>query len=150
MREYSQNLVIDILRKDYPEIDNRIRQRLNESLPVRLIDINLIPKIVSSFKRLKQLKGSINQPMNRESSEYRKLILAVIMLFYHPDKIILSTSEKTRYGILMAVASEIECSRGMLKMRLADVIVAFKSYKEFRDESYRLYELIKTENKFFQ
>lgn len=88
--------------------------------------------------------------MNRESSEYRKLILAVIMLFYHPDKIILSTSEKTRYGILMAVASEIECSRGMLKMRLADVIVAFKSYKEFRDESYRLYELIKTENKFFQ
>ena len=154
MREYSSALVIDILHRDYPEIESMIMQQIGDSLPGRLNDLSLIPKVIESFKKIRQVKHSgwlkSTDIDVRDMIENRNLLIAVLLMFFHPEKILKVTDRKVRCNLLRDTAAELNCSVGALKMSISTVIVAFKAYKEFKSETYRLYELIKTENKFFE
>jgi len=152
MREYSAALVIDIFRKEYPEIESSIRQRLDDDLPQRLQDLNFIPEIISSFKSIKGISGNnwTNKSGTRVISENRELIMAVILLLYQPEKIMRISDLRLKRFILSKVSAELGCSRDVLKMSLAGIIVAFRAYKEFREETYRIYELIKEKHQFFK
>lgn len=154
MREYNSSLVIDILRKDYPEIESRILQRIDDEVPQKLSDMDLIPVIVSSFKFLKGI-GECNWVSTTRSREkvndHRDLLLAVIMLFYHPEKMMMITKDKAKYGLLCKVSYCLGFDENtILSKSLPAVIVAFRAYKDFKEEVHRVYELIKIEHKFFQ
>jgi len=152
MKEYNSDLVIDILRKEYPEIDTKIRQRINELLPENLQDLELIPKIINSFKIIKGLNYNSWISLNQNRSEVndnRDLLFSIVLLYYHPEKILRMTDNRTRYGLISKMSNELKCSSGVLKNTLHAVIVAFRAYKDFREETYRLYNLINIENNFF-
>lgn len=152
MREYNSSLVIDILRKDYPEIESRILQRINDEVPHKLSDMGLIPGIIHSFKALKGI-GECNWVSTTRSREkvndHRDMLLAVIMMFYHPEKMMMLTREHSRPGILSTTAVSLQCKSSAIRKSLPAVIVAFKAYKDFKEEVHRIYELIKIEHKFF-
>lgn len=152
MRHYNPALVVDILRKEYPEVNKRILQRIDNDIPMKLDDLELIPCIIKSFKVHRGVDHSewINKLGSRDISEDRELLLSVVMLFFHPEKLIQLTTEKARYGVMSKMSGELNCGRDVLKKSLTAVIVAFRVYKSFHEEAYRLYELIKIENKFFE
>ena len=53
MRQYSAALVIDIFRKEYPEIESSIRQKLDDDLPPCLQDKPLQSKVTDSHDLLR-------------------------------------------------------------------------------------------------
>ena len=152
MREYSSALITDILRREYPEVDMSIRKRLDDELPASLEDMTLIPTIIRSFKSIKGIQGDpwVNKRGSRALSENRELLVSVIILLYQPEKILRISNIRLKKFIITRTAAELNCSRDVLKKCISEIIVSFRAYKEFKSESYRLYELIKTENKFFQ
>jgi len=154
MREYSTALVIDILRREYPEVESMIMQRIGNSVPDKLEDLNMIPKVINSFKRIKGITHSdwmrVNDADYKEIIQNRNLLIAVLLLFFHPEKILNVTDRFVKRNLLSTTAVELNCTIGALKMSTSVVIVAFRAYKEFKSETYRIYELIKTENKFFE
>ncbi len=152
MLDYKQSLVIDILSKEYPEIHFTIRKRIENSIPEKLQDLELVPQIISSFKKLKGINYSswTNRDREKEISENRGLLLCIVLMFFHPEKVLRMTTQKTRFGVIRDIAKELNCSSTILKTSLPSVIVAFKAYRNFREETYRLYELIKIENRFFE
>lgn len=154
MKQYSPALVIDILRKDYPEVDSQIRQRIDESIPSCLTDLNLVPAIIQSFKKIKAVdysKWESERGCNRgKVHEDRELLLAVLLLLYQPEKILKMTNVYTKHRLLSTISKEINCSVASLKMRVPITILSYKAYKEFKKEAFSIYEQIKLENDFFQ
>ena len=154
MRAYNSNLVINILKKDYPEIENRILERIKNEVPDRLDDLNMVPKIIQSFIDIKELHysewtarpGQTVKPMLKD----RNLLLAVLILFYHPSKILNLSSDKLKASLIIKTSIELECPKQVLKNTIADILVGFRAYKEFRDETYRVYELIKIKDNLLQ
>jgi|GEM_PF-2364981 len=154
MREYSSALIIDILHRDYPEVENMIMQRIGDTIPQKLENLELLPLVINSFKSIKGIQHSgwmrVNDISSNEIIKNRNLLIAVLLLFFHPEKILKVTDRKVKSSLLRNTAIELNCTLGALKMSISTVIVAFRAYKEFKAETYRLYELIKTENKFFE
>jgi hypothetical protein len=153
MRQYSSDLVVQMLRKEYPEIENKIRLRLDTEIPDKLVNLNYLPAIINSFKAIKGVNykswtNSVGGPRN-EMIENRELLLAVIMLFYQPEKIMNLTTAKVKYNLTIRIAEELGCKESLINAALNSVLVIFKAYKSFKEEAYRVYELIKLENKFF-
>lgn len=152
MIDQHSTLMITVLRKDYPEIASSISDKISRTLPEQsLTDLALIDQIVASFKIEKGIteqnwtKGKSKVKITRS----RQLLTAVILLFYHPEKLLQLTSSNTKSGVLKRLSSLIGTSPEILSMSVANVIVAFKAYEDFKTEVYRLYALIKEENQFF-
>lgn len=153
MQQYNSNLVLAVLRKEYPQVAIEIDRKIRESLPDQcLTDLSNIDKIVVSFKiergvieqNWTNCKGKANITYERD------LLLAVTLLFYDPDKLMQLIRKHTQQGVLKHVADLIGTSQKVLSMTTPNVIVAFKAYPDFRAEVYRLYELISNEHKFFE
>lgn len=151
--EYSSNLMISVLRKEYPEIAQRITRKIKETLPgEQLTDLSNIGKIIATFKREKQVKTDnwTNGKGKTNITYKRDLLVAVLLLFYDPEKIMQLVRRNTIPGILKQASVLIGTSQEVLSMSTPGVIVAFKAYEDFREEVYRLYDLIRIEHRFFE
>lgn len=151
--EYSSNLMISVLRKEYPEIAQRITRKIKETLPgEQLTDLSNIGKIIATFKREKQVKTDhwTNGKGKANITYKRDLLVAVLLLFYDPEKIMQLVRRNTIPGILKQASVLIGTSQEVLSMSTPGVIVAFKAYEDFREEVYRLYDLIRIEHRFFE
>lgn len=154
MREYGAEIMVTVLRKDYPDIADKIVGKIKETLPSeRLKDLSNIGKIVTSFKKIKgiqQLDNWTNSTGKVSITYERELLLGVMLLFYDPEKILQLVRRNTVPGLLKSISHVIKASKSVLSISVPGVIVAFKAYPDFREEVYRLYDLIITENKFFE
>lgn len=149
LKIYNSNLVLQILRKDYPEVDLQIRQRIDADIPAKIYELEYIPDIIKSFIALREIEDlvvAISRYGSKEIWENVDLLLSVIMLFYHPEKVMQLTDEKLRYGVMGIIARELQCSNKLLQRRVSQVIVSFKAYRGFREETYRLYGVISITN----
>ena len=145
--------MVSVLRKDYPEIAELIAERITKSLPEkRLHDISNVDLIIESFK--KELGISAKCWTNKKGSiritDKRDMLIAVLLLFYNPEKILQLVDTSAVRGMFKRASEIIGTSPVILSMTAPNVIVAFRAYEEFRNEVYRLYDLIKIENKFFE
>ena len=153
MHDYSPNLMVSVLRKEYPEIAEIIAARIKDTLPEeKLYDLSNINLIVTSFKNERGVKVEkwTNCKGKANITYERELLIAVLLLYYDPEKIMQLTKRQTVNGLLKCTANLIGTSTEILSMSIPAVIVAFKAYESFREEVYRLYELISIENKFFE
>lgn len=153
MMDYSATLMVTVLRKEYPEIANVIAERINKTLPEeQLTDIKQITSIVETFKKEKSIteENWTSGKTKVKITNPREELIAVILLFYHPEKLLQLTTGNTKYGVLKYLSDEIGTLPEILSMAVSNVIVAFRAYEPFKKEVYRLYELIKIENKFFE
>jgi hypothetical protein len=153
MNDQHSTLMITVLRREYPEIAISISDKINKNMPERSVtDLTLINQIVASFKKDKGITESqwIKGKSKIKITESRELLIAVTLLFYHPEKLLQLTSTNTRYGVLKILSELIGTSLEVLSKSVPNVIVAFKAYEDFKIEVYRLYDLIKNENQFFK
>lgn len=151
--EYSSNLMVAVLRKEYPEIADIITEKIKEALPdERLTDLSNVEKIVSAFKKIKgiQVDNWTNGKGKTNITYERELLIAVLLLFYDPEKIMQLVRRNTVPGVLKQASALIGTSQEVLSMSTPGVIVAFKAYEGFREEVYRMYDLIRIENSFFE
>ncbi|TDQ12189.1 hypothetical protein ATK78_1323 [Pedobacter metabolipauper] len=140
--------MVTVLRKEYPEIADIIAERIKKTLPEeKLDDLCHISEIVETFKRDKGI--CLVSWTNRKSNYNRELLIAVMLMFYHPEKLLQLTTSRSKFGMLKQLSKLIGSSQPILSGDLANAIVAFKAYDKFRKEVYRIYEIIKTENNFF-
>lgn len=145
--------MVAVLRKEYPEIAQVITEKIKDTLPEeRLTDLSNIERIVSTFKKIKGIKvDSWTNGKGRANITYeRELLIAVLLLFYDPEKIMQLVRRNTLPGILKQASALIGASQEVLSMSIPGVIVAFKAYEDFREEVYRIYDLIRIENEFFE
>lgn len=149
LKVYNSNLVLQILRKDYPEVDLQIRKRIDADIPAKVDDLECIPDIIRSFIALRDIENlvaAISRYGSKEIWENVDLLLSVIMIFYHPEKLLQLTDEKLRYGVIGIIAKELQCNNKLLQRRVSQVIVSFKAYRNFKEETYRLYDMINSTN----
>lgn len=145
--------MISVLRKEYPEVAQRITRKIKETLPgEQLTDLSNIGKIIATFKREKQVKtDNWTNGKGKDNITYKRdLLVAVLLLFYDPEKIMQLVRRNTIPGILKQASVLIGTSQEVLSMSTPGVIVAFKAYEDFREEVYRLYDLIRIEHRFFE
>lgn len=151
--EYRADLMVAVLCKEYPEIAAVITEKIKEVLPAeQLTDLSHIKDIIDVFKRIKGIKvdnwtngkGKVNITYERE------LLLAVILLFYDPEKMMQLVQKNTAPGVLKQTSKLTGASQEVLSMSVPGVTVAFKVYEDFRSEVYRIYHLIRTEKGLFE
>lgn len=153
MHEYSSNLMVSVLRKDFPEIADKIAYRIKTTLPEeRLYDLSNIGLIVDSFKKERGVTAeNWTNTKGKASITYeRELLIAVLLMFYDPEKIMQMVDRHIIKGLLIKASKLIGTTSSVLSMSVPGVIVAFKAYQDFREEVYRLYDVISIENKFFE
>lgn len=159
--------MISILFRDYPEIAQRIKAGIqskeDEEMPSFVLrSFELIPDIVEGFKKAKGIQEIIWVTQNGQKSrkrivENRELLVAVILLFYDPERILgLKVSPKSKNGLVKAIAQYANCKPNPISDSAVKAIFAFKVYKDFKEEVTLLYEIIKdsqriyTKNKLYE
>jgi len=153
MHDYSPNLMVSVLRKDFPEIAEQISNRIKTTLPGdRLYDLSSIETIIESFKKERGVTADnwTNSKGKANITYERELLIAVLLMFYDPEKIMQLVDRQVFKGLLYHASKLIGTTNAVLSMSVPGVIVAFKAYQDFREEVYRLYDLISIENKFFE
>ena len=145
--------MVSVLRKDFPEIAEQISNRIKTTLPGdRLYDLSSIETIIESFKKERGVTADnwTNSKGKANITYERELLIAVLLMFYDPEKIMQLVDRQVFKGLLYHASKLIGTTNAVLSMSVPGVIVAFKAYQDFREEVYRLYDLISIENKFFE
>lgn len=145
--------MVSVLRKDFPEIAEQISNRIKTTLPGdRLYDLSRIEIIIESFKKERGVTADnwTNSKGKANITYERELLIAVLLMFYDPEKIMQLVDRQVFKGLLHHASKLIGTTNAVLSMSVPGVIVAFKAYQDFREEVYRLYDLISIENKFFE
>lgn len=154
MTEHNPHMIAHILRKDYPEVATAIHERISVSLPKeRLTNFDHIPGIVDKFEAIRGLrkmcwKNNLSL-RNRSITKMRVELIAIIFLFYHPEKVIGLTGLNAKPGLVQAIARELKCPRATISQGLRAAVADFKNYKLFRQNVHELSMIIKTELKLF-
>jgi hypothetical protein len=149
-------LMVNVLHKEYPEIASIITKKINDSLPeYSLTDLQYIDQIVTSFKKEKGIThdkwtNTVKGNPKGKVTGIREEMVAVVLMFYHPEKLIQLTKERTRQGVITQLAKVTGAPNEVLSKSATNIPLKFRAYVDFRNEVYRLYELIKEENQFFK
>ena len=154
MTEHNPHMIAHILRKDYPEVATAIHERISVSLPKdRLTDFEYIPQIIAKYEAIKGLrkvcwKNNLSL-RNRSITKMRVELIAVIFIFYQPEKVIGLTGLNAKIGLVQAIAIELKCPRATISQALRAAVADFKNYKIFRQNVHEISMIIKTELKLF-
>ncbi len=151
MMSYPSEFIINVLRKDYPDINLEISEKIRQSLPEKsLNDLSQISVIIRSFLKAKGLTCFRwqNQPGQKKVTDTRELLLAVVLMFYHPEKIHGFTAREKKTGMVKALSELIECRQDIISKSMMSAVSAYRTYRNFREEVQRLYDVIKGDVKF--
>lgn len=149
--QLSNKTIVQVLRKEYPDVIDKITSEYVADLPDnKLTDFSLILQIIESFKKIRgiHVKSFKNEIGQKKITDERILLLAVILLFFNPERLY-GIKRHDHLKISNAVSKLTDTSQVVLTKSLNDAVLSIKAYKDFKKEVYRLYELIKQENKFF-
>lgn len=142
---YPTEFIANVLRREYPEINRLISEKINNSLPERnLSDLTQVDTVVRLFLKTKGLKSFTwhNQP-GENKTDIRELLMAVVLMFYHPERLYGYGSGKKRTGLGKRLSELTGCKHVIISKNTTSAISAFKTYKSFREEVNKVYMIIK-------
>lgn len=165
MQDNSHSIIVSVLRKEFPEIAKSIDEMINLKMPdfvledfsqMQLIKETFIELFIHNDKII--WRNSTDRVLCRLSSdeyrlckvtEIRDMLMAVLLMFYQPERILTFGDEKVKRknGIVKEATSILDCYSTDVGRSLVNSITFYKSYPGFRDEVDRLYKEIK--NKIF-
>lgn len=151
MQVLSNQAIVSILNKEYPEIIEKIISQANSLLPDNVMeDTSKIVLIVESLMAIKgfNLDSFKNKQGSHTNSENRNLLVAVVFLFYNPKRLynIIQRDAKDLNNIIAGILG-VDCRR--VRESAAIVTFNYRVYKEFKKEVHSIYEQINQEHKFF-
>ncbi|WP_231489891.1 hypothetical protein [Pedobacter sp. Leaf170] len=149
--QLSDKAIVQVLRKSYPEVIDKITSDISIALPEhRLTDLTKLASIIQVFNREKQINAEdfSNPSYKRKTSQNRKLLMALVLLFYNPERLCNITRKET-IGLSKMVSDLTGSHIRSITVSANDAVTLIKIYKDFKIEVYRLYDLINKEFNFF-
>lgn len=157
MQYANSALILNILHRDYPDVAVNINRQISQALPAyRLTDYAAISGIVKSFESAAVIAEkhwpqsefvalSLTGDEQRlcKITEVREILIAVVMLFYQPERLLGLDTGCARRGLLKELAEVIDTNRFLLSHSLSNAITRYRAYKSFKAEVDWLYEQIK-------
>lgn len=142
---HSDKVIINTIERFYPGIIDEVKTKLDEILPAADHDISKLDAIIRLFCQIKliDMHSIQGRELKRGYPEARKELLAVLLMFYHPQKLYGLCKEKTHYGILLKISEILGCQRNCLSNIIPEIIVHFKTYSQFKSSVTDTYEEIK-------
>lgn len=167
-------VMLSILHRDYPDVAASIHEQISKSMPAeRLTDFELLPAMVNQFlisaKTFDQPGILPNDQVDWRTSrsyimcvmssniakrcsitELREILLAVVLMLFHPEKILSLTSRPAKSGLIKQLSILLKCDKVTLSQSMSNAISHYKTYKSFRDDVEHLYNDIKIQAKYFE
>lgn len=169
MQDQESSIVVAILRKDFPDVAALIDQRIKEQIPVNILtDLKLVGSIIEDFQNVfiheqnkvvkwYQSKDRIWCRLSSDEyrlckvTEIREMMIAVILMFYHPERLLGLTGENTRTksGIVKELSKVCKCHKRDISTSLSNAIAYYKVYAGFKNEVNIIYDNVTTQGKYF-
>ncbi len=138
---------LHILAKFKPEVATFINSKYQELMPeIVFSDYGLIPEFGYEFCAYhninpEQISG---RKISTTHMDLRKQFLAVLLFCYHPEKIIEGgiTDKRVWQGLELYAGQYLNCLDKSLAMQIHDVVVAYKTYKDFSGPVSQVHALI--------
>lgn len=149
--------MLNILHRDYPDVAGEITRQIDGVLPAfRIGDSRKVPVIVNAFN---EAAGITDKDWSRHDritialsnndirlckiTEAREILIAVVLLFFHPARILGLDSGPTKPGMLKELAHITGCTKVVLSQNLGNAVTRYRAYKGFKTEVDYLYEQVK-------
>lgn len=109
MEHVNAKLALRVLTRDYPHVAKEIEQKITSSASFRLTDLTQVPFIIKEFCKVKEIKSAnwIKGNGKNETSKNRQLLVAVLLKFYHPEKLYCLDDGYTFNGLIKKVSKEL-------------------------------------------
>jgi hypothetical protein len=142
-----------------------ITERIQQMLPKdKLSDTQRLSEIVNDFIRITEIKG-ITWANSRDKvwcrltddeyrlckvTDIREMLTGVILMFFHPEKVLGFTNSATTKGVLTQLAKTLNCDKVTLSYGIGNAVSYYKNYKSFKNEVDHLYNQIKISRGYFE
>jgi len=129
-------VLLNILAKKNKDVFASVVQTHEELMPAVVFkDYGLIPAFLQDFCHYKNinpedLKG---RKITTEAMEHRKQFLAVLLLCFHPEKILNITQKRTWQGMELQAAFYLQCGEKSLANMIHQVVNWYHTYKSTRE-----------------
>lgn len=111
---------------------------LNNLLPEFIFsDFSLIPDILKTYCNYRGIAPETltgNKQLNSVYSDYRKELLALLLLCYHPEKLHNLTRKRCWEGLQIQAAETLACNPKSLANTIPIIAVWYSHTPEFRDQ----------------
>ena len=158
-------LMLNILHRDFPDVAGVISERLQTTLPKeKLEDVNLIPSIVSAFMNATAINSidwsnstarvscrlTDDEHRLMKVTELREMLIAVVLLFYHPEKIFGYTNDFAKRGVVKKLWEQLKSNKVRISRDVNSAVSYYKNYKGFKKEVDHIYQQIIMAGKYFE
>lgn len=130
-------LMATMLLSEHPDLYNAFLTKIVELVPLEQ-DLSLVPQIVQLYCEKKQIR---RLDFHR-STDLRKEIIALAILFYHPEKMHYS-KRRTKRGLIQSICEATGCNDYDLHNLVADAVFEYQTYKGFRSDIEAIFNDIK-------
>lgn len=157
--------MLNILHRDFPDVATIISERINEMMPDKIItDASLMPAIIHDFIQVTEIgqivwrnsKDRVSCRLSQDEyrlckvTEVRELLIAVVLMFFHPERILNLTNSRARCGIIKNLSALLKCDKDLLSKIISNVISYYKTYRTFREEVQYLYSQVNEKGNYFK
>lgn len=143
MSSYSSAIVLNVLWKEFPDVANRITDKIKSAMPeIVLSDPNEIKTIVEDYCELKELSLETwcNQPGQTRITDDRELLLAVVIMFFQPERLNGMCEKQIKRGIVKELSIVMKCSKRVISESILASINNYKIYSDFKFEVHNTYD----------
>lgn len=143
MGNFNSSLMLNVLVRDFPEVVDRINAKIVESMPkVVLSDTSEIEKIVNQFCKLKKisLESWSNQPGKSRITDERELLLAVIIMFFQPERLNGLCEKRIKTGIVKELSTALNSGKQVISRSISSAISNYKIYPDFKKKVHQTYD----------
>lgn len=147
MKAYNSTLVLNVLCNDYPDIASRINQKIQSAMPEMILnDLSELKYIIHEYCKLKGLLYDTwsNQPGQTRITNERELLLAIVIMFFQPEKINGLHDSRIKQGIVKNLSIHMKCSKEVISQSIACALDNYRIYADFKTEVDQLYDKLKS------
>ena len=154
MPTLSPAVIAYALQRNHPDIYQKLQDDISSTLPSgRVNDVTLLSQIVKDFcsflsldnTNWKQSRSKVCCSFRVETkrdcriTELREILLGVILLYYHPERIYQLMPGQIKSGLIKELTKLLNVDKATLSLSANNAITYFKAYKGFYDDVQHVY-----------
>jgi hypothetical protein len=165
MHTLSPAVIAYALQRNHPDIYQKLTDDISSTLPQgRVSDVGMLRGIVQDFcnllsfhkinwkdSRHKELciisEGSVKE---YRVTELREILLGVVLLYYHPERIHQVMPGQIKSGLIKELSKQLNVDKATLSLGANNAITYFKAYKAFNENVLYVYNELNKIHKYLE
>ena len=141
----SNEVLVNALNRFYPEVSRDLKTKIVELIPSPAAGLERLPEIIKLYCEITgiEVENITGRTIKDVYVKNRKELLAVLMMFYHPEKIHGMTKKRALRGLIFTMSFVLRCRQNNISNSVPEVIVHFRNYKSFSSSVLGIYDEIK-------